>query len=83
MSSVEFTNAALPGSLFYKQETEQQEVKASLPKVVQEADTKLDGGRKSGFQALSLPIRKHQLGRKKPSALLFEPVHTTGICIAI
>lgn len=44
VSSIQLRNIALPRSLFYKQETEQQEVKASVPKVVQEANMKLDGG---------------------------------------
>lgn len=53
---LELRNVALPcqGSLFYKQEIDQQEVKGgsrgqgevyqSIPKVAQEAKVKLDGG---------------------------------------
>lgn len=55
---------ALSGSLFYKQETCFDFLLLSLPKVDQEADMKLNEGWKPGFQAISLPIRKHQLGNK-------------------
>lgn len=67
---LELRNVVLPcqGSLFYKQETDKQEVKGgsrgqgevyqSIPKVVQEAKVKLDGGWKAGFQALSLHMKK-------------------------